>query len=133
MRNRSPTRTSRAAFAICPLDKILPSSQARFASGRVLKNLAAHSQMSIRTPVMNLFSYKDSGKHETRNERSDRPPRSADSAAGRSRKPSYPRPARTAIPDGSESSCQSSDTMRSEEHTSELQSLRHLVCRLLLE
>src|ERR1035438_6720140 len=25
------------------------------------------------------------------------------------------------------------DTMRSEEHTSELQSLRHLVCRLLLE
>jgi hypothetical protein len=64
MRNRSPTRTSRAAFAICPLDKILPNSQARFASGRVLKNLAAHNQMSIRTPVMNLFSYKDSGKHE---------------------------------------------------------------------
>src|SRR5262245_63148007 len=26
-----------------------------------------------------------------------------------------------------------SDTFRSEEHTSELQSLRHLVCRLLLE
>jgi hypothetical protein len=39
------------------LDKILPSSQAFFASGRVLKNLAAHSQISIRTPVMNLFPY----------------------------------------------------------------------------
>src|ERR1039458_1881975 len=29
--------------------------------------------------------------------------------------------------------CQSSNVRRSEEHTSELQSLRHLVCRLLLE
>src|SRR5262245_64288301 len=29
--------------------------------------------------------------------------------------------------------CRSSGTTRSEEHTSELQSLRHLVCRLLLE
>src|ERR1035441_5839816 len=28
---------------------------------------------------------------------------------------------------------QSADALRSEEHTSELQSLRHLVCRLLLE
>src|SRR5271169_2679000 len=58
MRKRSPTLTSRAALATCPLDKTLPNSQARFASGRVLKNRAAQSQMSIRTPVMNPFSYK---------------------------------------------------------------------------
>src|SRR5438045_7532320 len=30
-------------------------------------------------------------------------------------------------------SCGAADLVRSEEHTSELQSLRHLVCRLLLE
>src|SRR5205814_7955327 len=46
--------------------------------------------------------------------------------------------ARAGLPSGSRSSCRrkTPDTMsaiRSEEHTSELQSLRHLVCRLLLE
>src|SRR5258705_3492596 len=30
-------------------------------------------------------------------------------------------------------SCQAKSSLRSEEHTSELQSLRHLVCRLLLQ
>jgi hypothetical protein len=45
-------------LAGCPFDKILPSSQARFAKGRVLKNLAAQSHVSIRTPVIDLFSYK---------------------------------------------------------------------------
>src|SRR5438045_5365335 len=34
---------------------------------------------------------------------------------------------------GSESAPQGGELERSEEHTSELQSLRHLVCRLLLE
>src|SRR5882762_11651070 len=43
----SPIRTSRAALAGCPLDWILPSTQARAAHARVLKNLAAHSHLSI--------------------------------------------------------------------------------------
>src|SRR5258705_4894238 len=34
---------------------------------------------------------------------------------------------------GRRPACRCSSTCRSEEHTSELQSLRHLVCRLLLE
>jgi hypothetical protein len=38
-------------MAGCPLDKILPSSQAGFAKGRVLKNRAAQIQVSMRTPV----------------------------------------------------------------------------------
>jgi hypothetical protein len=37
------------------LDSILPSSQARLAKARVLKNLAAHSQMSMRT-LVKVFS-----------------------------------------------------------------------------
>src|SRR5208337_1698129 len=55
MCNRSPTRTSRAAWDDCPLDRILPSSQARAANARVLKNLAARSHLSIRTLVMIHF------------------------------------------------------------------------------
>src|ERR1039458_9543761 len=38
----------------------------------------------------------------------------------------------SALPDGRQSD-QALNAYRSEEHTSELQSLRHLVCRLLLE
>jgi hypothetical protein len=53
----SPTRTSRAALATCPLERILPNSQARLAKVRVLKNRAVHSHKSIRTPVIGLFSY----------------------------------------------------------------------------
>src|ERR1700682_160137 len=53
-------RTSRAGFAGWPLDSILPRSQARAACARVLKNLAAQSHLSIRTEVMNLFSYTGS-------------------------------------------------------------------------
>src|ERR1035438_10895452 len=44
--------------------------------------------------------------------------------------PICPRPRR---PDVDGSGCRSPRPTRSEEHTSELQSLRHLVCRLLLE
>src|SRR5580700_10121845 len=51
-------RTSRDALAGCPLDRIRPSSHARLAIGRVLKNLAAQSQISIRTPFIDSFSYK---------------------------------------------------------------------------
>src|SRR5690242_14821754 len=54
----SPIRTSRAGLAGCPLDCIRPSSQARAASARVLKNLAAQSHLSIRTEFIHLFSYK---------------------------------------------------------------------------
>src|ERR1051326_1603271 len=54
----SPTRTSRAGLAGCPLDWIRPSSQALAASARVLKNLAAQSHLSIRTELMLSFSYK---------------------------------------------------------------------------
>src|SRR5947199_7592825 len=50
------------------------------------------------------------------------PAREAASASG----PAVSRPSRRAGPDADAAS-------RSEEHTSELQSLRHLVCRLLLE
>jgi hypothetical protein len=57
MRNRLPIRTSRAALAGCPFDKIRPNSQAFFAIGRVLKNRAAQSQTSIRTPVIDPFCY----------------------------------------------------------------------------
>src|SRR5277367_2597483 len=53
----SAIRTSRAALAGCPLDRILPSSHARAASDRVLKNLAAQSHLSIRTEAMSLSSY----------------------------------------------------------------------------
>src|SRR6516162_5529572 len=49
-------RTSRAALAACPLDWILPSSQARAASARVLKNRAAQSHLSIRTEGMLCFA-----------------------------------------------------------------------------
>ena len=54
-RNMSPIRTSRAALAGCWLDRILPSSQARAASARVLKNLAAQSHLSILTLAMIYF------------------------------------------------------------------------------
>src|ERR1700722_1431821 len=64
-RSISPTWTSRAALAGCPLDTILPSSQAWAASERVLKNLAAHSHSSILTDglpdAMDLFCYKREG------------------------------------------------------------------------
>src|SRR5690242_20180429 len=50
--NRSPTRTSRDGLAFVPLLSILPSSQARAASDRVLKNRAAHNHLSILTPVI---------------------------------------------------------------------------------
>src|SRR5205814_8564996 len=53
-----------------------------------------------------------------------------------SRRPSHPlfRPSETRpFPLTSLRTGRSSSWMRSEEHTSELQSLRHLVCRLLLE
>ena len=49
MRNISPTWTSRAGLARTPPESILPSSQARSASERVLKNRAAQSHLSIRT------------------------------------------------------------------------------------
>src|SRR5207245_857131 len=55
--NRSPTRTSREALACCPLDTILPSSQARRASARVLKNRAAQSHLSVLRRAMIPFSY----------------------------------------------------------------------------
>ena len=56
--NMSFTWTSRAGLANCPLDRILPSSHARADKARVLKNLAAHSHLSILTPVINPFCYK---------------------------------------------------------------------------
>jgi hypothetical protein len=40
------------------LDSILPSSHARAASERVLKNRAAQSHLSILTRVMISFSYQ---------------------------------------------------------------------------
>jgi len=45
----SPTRTSREAFACCPLAVILPRSQDREASDLVLKKRAAQSHLSILT------------------------------------------------------------------------------------
>jgi hypothetical protein len=65
----SLTRTSRAAFATCPFDKILPKSQPFFASVRVLKNRAAHSQASIRIPIMSP-SYLALASTKTRREQS---------------------------------------------------------------
>src|ERR1700733_5361284 len=47
----SPTRTSRAALARCPLDSIRPISQDFWARARVLKKRAAQSHLSIRTEV----------------------------------------------------------------------------------
>src|SRR5207302_3553040 len=52
MRSMSLMRTSRAAFATCPFDRILPKSQLFLAKVRVLKNRAAHSQASIRITVI---------------------------------------------------------------------------------
>src|SRR3954465_2962121 len=54
----SPTRTPRAALAVCPFERILARSHAFFAKVRVLKNRAAHSHASILTPSMVLFSYE---------------------------------------------------------------------------
>src|SRR5215475_2633732 len=54
----SPAWTSREGLANCPLDWILPRSQARDARERVLKKRAAQSHLSIRTEVMALFSYE---------------------------------------------------------------------------
>jgi hypothetical protein len=51
----------RAAFARCPLASIQPSSHARAASVRVLKDRTAHSHLSILTPVivpLVPFSYR---------------------------------------------------------------------------
>src|SRR5438045_2854865 len=56
MRSMSPTLTSRAGFAVTPFDSMRPSSQARAASARVLKNRAAQSHLSMRTPFTPLFS-----------------------------------------------------------------------------
>jgi len=50
--NRSPARTSRAALARCPLHSSCRCPHARRASVRVLKNRAAHSHLSILTPVI---------------------------------------------------------------------------------
>src|SRR5205814_9404793 len=61
--------------------------------------------------------------------RSDRSTRRPASPARRP--PSAPAP--TCIARGCSSRCRRAAPRRSEEHTSELQSLRHLVCRLLLE
>src|SRR5207244_3894582 len=54
--NMSPGRTSRAGLEGRPLDAILPSSQARAASERVLKNRAAQSHLSILILEMTPFS-----------------------------------------------------------------------------
>lgn len=54
--NRSPAFTSRAAFAVTPFDSTRPSSHAFTASARVLKNRAAHSHLSILTPLIPLLS-----------------------------------------------------------------------------
>src|SRR5579864_387414 len=51
----SPAWTSRDGLTGCPLDSILPSSQARAARERVLKNRAAQSHLSILTLVMILL------------------------------------------------------------------------------
>src|SRR5262245_62607691 len=70
-----------------------------------------------------------------------RPPRSTlfpyttlfRSASTRRRRPSTARSTRKAPRDPHQRVARRAFRVRSEEHTSELQSLRHLVCRLLLE
>src|SRR5271157_4056051 len=47
------------ALARCPLDSTLPRSHARRASVRVLKNRAAHSHLSILTPVIISYNIRD--------------------------------------------------------------------------
>src|ERR1035441_6777512 len=59
----SPARTSRAGLAVCPLDSIRPSSQARDASDRVLKNRAAQSHLSILMPCYQLAARADQPRH----------------------------------------------------------------------
>src|ERR1041385_2855923 len=54
----SPTWTSRAGLAGCRLDWSRPSSHAREASERVLKNRAAQSHLSMRTEGIEILSYK---------------------------------------------------------------------------
>src|SRR5262249_45298438 len=54
-----PTFTSRAGFAVTPFDSMRPRSQARDESARVLKKRAAHSHLSILTPVTIPFSYSE--------------------------------------------------------------------------
>src|SRR5262245_51325274 len=54
-RSMSPMRTSREGFACWPFDEILPSSQARAASERVLKNRAAQSHLSILTGMIHSY------------------------------------------------------------------------------
>src|ERR1700723_3704687 len=52
----SPIRTSRAGFAGWRLERTRCSSQALEACSRVLKKRAAQSHLSMRVPVMRLFS-----------------------------------------------------------------------------
>src|SRR5262245_62222035 len=77
--------------------------------------------MRRRPPRSTLFPY-------TTLFRSSRNDRGARAAAGDHRGPGI-QPERGPLPLGA----MTSGAVRSEEHTSELQSLRHLVCRLLLE
>src|SRR5438874_6630910 len=61
------------------------------------------------------------------------PPTPAISAIARPSRPLPPPPFATSDPSTSSSTTPASRRVRSEEHTSELQSRRDLVCRLLLE
>src|ERR1700723_1571611 len=54
--SKSPTRTSRAGLAGWLLERMRWSSQALEACSRVLKKRAAQSHLSMRVPVMRLFS-----------------------------------------------------------------------------
>src|SRR2546425_5796467 len=62
-----------------------------------------------------------------------RSPTAVLAAAAATRPTRAPQPARTAVPASPDPAYSNTTAPRSEEHTSELQSLAYLVCRLLLE
>src|SRR5262245_63954052 len=87
--------------------------------------------MIRRPPRSTLFPYTTLFRsHPLRREREQRRPVDA---AARDRPVAQPRARGAADADGDRRGHAHRLRVRSEEHTSELQSLRHLVCRLLLE
>src|ERR1035438_10596979 len=96
-------------------------------------------RIPIRTPPVAATDHgrrareRAAGRRATRSALWHRDP--ARTAAIRKYRPATPAPRayrlRVGVP--AKNDAASADQLRSEEHTSELQSLRHLVCRLLLE
>jgi len=120
---------------------IVGGANGRTCPGGIEKILVHDRNPVQRTPIPTLLPYPTLSRSPRAGRGSARSPRpSTRTGRGPStswRRPRRARPGRSASPVGRGSRAGArrppSPGPRSEEHTSELQSLRHLVCRLLLE